>query len=158
MRLPSGSCLLLASLAVSASSSSSLSALAAPAGDIPEDSSSSNSVAPCKDGPVTRSLGAHIGSASAFFSDIATDHLQSRGLLDPLLPLLEKVKDVLKKVEDLVPRDSESAADKDLTGPDSTTPSPGPPAPPSTPAMPNLSNPSVRPSTPPGPPGPPAKD
>src|ERR1700677_3004611 len=117
MRLPSSSCLLLASLAVSASSSSSLSALAAPAGDIPEDSSSSNSVAPCKDGPLTRSLGAHIGSASAFFSDIATDHLQSRNLLQPLQPLLDEIEEVLKRVKNMLPRDSESAADKDSTNP-----------------------------------------
>jgi hypothetical protein len=153
MRLPSSSSLLLASLAVSASSSSSLSALAAPAGDIPEDSSPSNSVVPCRDGAVTRSLGAPIGIASALFPDIATDHPQSRGLLEPLLKDVKGTVDDLLKL--LAARDFESAADKDSTSPDSTTPPPGPPAPPSTPAMPDLSDPPVRLSTSPNPP---AKD
>lgn len=141
MRLPSSSSLLLASLAVSASSSSSLSALAAPAGDLPEDSSSPNPVAHCTDGAVTRSLGAPTGSASAFFSDTATDHPQSRGLvndIENLLPALRPLLDPILKhlaVVDVagLPRDSASATDGDSTSPES--PMTTPPAPPSTPAV-----------------------
>lgn len=149
MKLPSSSSLLLASLAVSASSSSSLSALAAPAGDLTSGSSSPDPVGDRRDGAVTRSLGAPFGSASTFFSDMATDHPQSRD--SPIAKLLGDLVNNLDGLLGLHLRDSGS----DSTSPDSTTPPPGPPAPPSTPAMPDSSNLPDRPSTSPDPP---AKD
>jgi len=141
MRLPSSSSLIVASLAVSLSSSSSLSALAAPTGDLPEDSSSPNSVAHCRDGVVVRSV----------------DHPQSRGILSPATDavggLVGKVThDVSGLVGQithdvlglLARRDSESAADEDSISPDSTTAPPQPPAPPSSPGV----NPPVPPRNP----------
>ncbi len=135
MRPPSSSSLLLPSLAVSASSSSSLSALAAPTGDLPEDSSSPTPVAHCRDGAMTRSHGAPIGSTSAFFSDIATDQPQSRGLGEIIPPVVKQLKDDITLLAGMLSaRDSASAAAGDENGPRSPTAQP--PAPPSTPAMP----------------------
>src|ERR1700761_402967 len=94
MRLPSSSSLLAASLAVSLSSSS-LSALAAPTGDLPEDSSLPNPVAHCRDSAVVRSVGAPFVGTSAFLSDIATDHPQSRSIEDIKKIVGDLVKDVL---------------------------------------------------------------
>ena len=82
MRLPSSSSLLLASLA----SSSSLSALAAPTGDCPEDSSSTASALPNRDDSAIRSSSKSTSCTTATFaSDTVTDDLQSRGLLNDLL-------------------------------------------------------------------------
>lgn len=131
MRLPSSSSLLAASLAVSlssSSSSSSLSALAAPTGDLPEDSSSPNPVAHCRDSTVVRSVGAPFVGAPAFLSDITTDHPQSRSIEDIKKIVGDLVKDVLGALP------IRSAADEDSTAPDSTT-TPLPPAPPSSPAV-----------------------
>lgn len=128
MRLPSSSSLLAASLAVSLSSSS-LSALAAPTGDLPEDSSSPNPVAHCRDSTVVRSVGAPFVGASAFLSDITTDHPQSRSIEDIKKIVGDLVKDVLGALP------IRSAADEDSTAPDSTTTPLPPPAPPSSPAV-----------------------
>ncbi len=153
MRLPSSSSLPLASLAVSASSSSSLSALATPTGDLPEESSSPTPVTHCRDGAVTCSHGAPIASTSAFFFDIATDQPQSRGLGEIIPPVVKQLKDDITLLAGMLSvRDSASAAAGDENGPESPTAQP--PAPPSTPAMP-----AKAPVNPPvGPPfGPPAQ-
>ena len=85
MRLPSSSSLLLATLA----SSSSLSALAAPTGDCPDDSSSTAPAPLNPDGTAIQSNGKSISCTTATFTpDIVTDNLQSRGVLDDILKVL----------------------------------------------------------------------
>jgi len=85
MKLPSSSSLLLATLA----SSSSLSALAAPTGDCPDDSSSTAPAPLNHDGTAIQSNGESISCTTATFPpDIVTDNLQSRGLVDDLLKAL----------------------------------------------------------------------
>ncbi len=105
MRLPSSSSLILASLAVS-SSSSSLSALAAPTGDGSEVSSPAT-VPHGSDDTTAQPHGAPTSRTITFLSNTntATDHLQSRNLVDqitgPLLPPdFGKATDILHKVLD----------------------------------------------------------
>ena len=85
MRLPSSSSLLLASLA----SSSSLSALAAPTGDCPEDSSSMASAPLNRDDTAFQSDSKSTScTTTTFASDTVTDNPQTRAMLnDVLAPL-----------------------------------------------------------------------
>jgi len=95
MRFPSSSSLLLASLA----SSSSLSALAAPMGDCPDDSSSTAS-APLNHGDTAIQSNSKSTSCTTatFIPDIITDNLQSRGVVDSLPPPLNEVLGGIIKV------------------------------------------------------------
>lgn len=93
MRLPSSSSLLL-SLAVS-SSSSSLSALAAPTGDCPD----SSSPAVKRDGMTVQSDSAST-NCSFFLSDTPIDHPLNRDILDGLVALIPAPLD--KPVKDLL--------------------------------------------------------
>jgi hypothetical protein len=101
MRLPSSSSLL---LVASLASSSSLSALAAPTGDCPEDSSSP-APAPLNhdDTSIQSNSKSTSCSTATFASDIVTDNPQSRGLLDTVLtipPLNVIVKPIIDDVYD----------------------------------------------------------
>jgi hypothetical protein len=74
-------------------SSSSLSALAAPSGDRPDDSSS---VSLRSDDTTAHPNSTHTDSVSAFFSDTVTDHLQGRGTVnDALAPVVKVIEGVL---------------------------------------------------------------
>jgi hypothetical protein len=99
MRLPSSTSLLL-SLAVS-SSSSSLSALAAPTGDFPD----SSSPAVKRDDMAVQPDSASTSCSMLFFSDAAIDHLPSGGLLDNIVALFPPPLDgTVKKVLGLPPK------------------------------------------------------
>jgi hypothetical protein len=99
MKLPSSSSLLLASLAIS-SSSSSLSALAAPTGDCPEDSSSPAPVPNGSDDTMAQPNSTPPSYTITFLSNAATDHLQNRGLVEDVHKLLDGI---IGHLQDVVP-------------------------------------------------------
>jgi hypothetical protein len=170
MRLPSSSSLLLASLAIS-SSSSSLSALAAPTGDCPEDSSSPAPVPHGSDDTMAQPNSTPTNCAITFLSNSATDHLQSRGLvgdvhkkiIDPLLGSISDLlplnaRDVPLDTFNLIPRAEGSeeggtdAAPKDLSPqPPPSEPQASAPSPAAVPALP-----AAAPAPPAAAPAPPA--
>lgn len=112
MKLPTSSSLLIASLAVSLSSSSSLSALAAPTGDLPEGSSPSKPgpVAPCSsDGaPEARSFGTPIDTRLFFFltqpQGIAYNyHFQTESPLSVVVGILNRAQLEIRPVPIPIP-------------------------------------------------------
>ena len=88
MRLPSSSSLL---LVASLASSSSLSALAAPTGDCPEDSSPASASLSQDDTSIQSNSKSTSCTTATFASDIITDNPQSRALLNNLPPPLDGI-------------------------------------------------------------------